>query len=293
MAIIDSIVNYRRFLKRRNCSAHTVKNYMNTLKHFVVWLGVPIEQVSHKKLLEYIDYLLDKRLAPKTINCHLDSIRGFYDYLHYEEGIRIANPVKRGYALRLSRPLPRHLKDDEVVVLLNVIYSTRDQAMFRLMLRCGLRVEEVANLTLGAIDLKRRRIFVENGKGAKDRVVYISDDALQALLSYLRVRPSSKSKKVFLVDKGRYRAKPISVRGIQKRIEYYARKTGLKVSCHHLRHTMATQLLNAEADLVTIQDLLGHTRIKTTQRYCKVSNLKVQRDYFKAMETVMRRTAGS
>ena len=293
MAIIDSIVNYRRFLKRRNCSAHTVKNYMNTLKHFVIWLGVPIEQVSHKNLLEYIDYLLDKRLAPKTINCHLDSIRGFYDYLHYEEGIRIANPVKRGYALRLSRPLPRHLKDDEVVVLLNAIYSTRDQAMFRLMLRCELRVEEVANLTLGAIDLKRRRIFVENGKGAKDRVVYISDDALQALLSYLRVRPSSKSKKVFLVDKGRYRGKPISVRGIQKRIEYYATKTGLKVSCHHLRHTMATQLLNAEADLVTIQDLLGHTRIKTTQRYCKVSNLKVQRDYFKAMETVMTRTAGS
>jgi len=266
---------------------------MNTLKHFVIWLGVPIEQVSHKNLLEYIDYLLDKRLAPKTINCHLDSIRGFYDYLHYEEEIRIANPVKRGYALRLSRPLPRHLKDDEVVVLLNAIYSTRDQAMFRLMLRCGLRVEEVANLTLGAIDLKRRRIFVENGKGAKDRVVYISDDALQALLSYLRVRPSSKSKKVFLVDKGRYRGKPISVRGIQKRIEYYATKTGLKVSCHHLRHTMATQLLNAEADLVTIQDLLGHTRIKTTQRYCKVSNLKVQRDYFKAMETVMTRTAGS
>ena len=163
--------------------------------------------------------------------------------------------------------------------------------MFRLMLRCGLRVEEVANLSLRAIDAKRRRIVVENGKGAKDRVVYISDDALWALGEYLRVRPSSRAKKVFLVDKGRYRGKPISVRGIQKRMEYYAQKTGLKVSCHHLRHTMATQLLNAEADLVTIQDLLGHTRIKTTQRYCKVSNLKVQRDYFKAIEMVMRRTA--
>jgi site-specific recombinase XerD len=291
MAIIDSIVNYRRFLKRRNCSAHTVNNYMNRLKHFVLWLDVPVEDVTHRKILAYIDHLVDKRLAPKTVNCHLDSIRGFYDYLRYEEEICLVNPVRRGYVMRLSRPLPRHLRDEQVVMLLAAIHSRRDQAMFRLMLRSGLRVEEVANLTLRAIDVKRRRVYVEDGKGAKGRVVYISDDVLKALGAYLRVRPSSRAKKVFLVKKGPFRGRPISVRGIQKRIEYYAKKTGLKISCHHLRHTMATQLLNAEADLVTIQDLLGHTRIKTTQRYCKVSNLKVQRDYFKAMERVMRTTA--
>ena len=92
-----------------------------------------------------------------------------------------------------------------------------------------------------------------------------------------------------MVEKGVHKGKGISVRGIQKRMEYYADKAGLKVSCHRLRHTMATQLLNADTDLVVIQDLLGHTRIKTTQRYCKVSNLKVQRDYHKAMEVVMQR----
>jgi len=83
---------------------------------------------------------------------------------------------------------------------------------------------------------------------------------------------------------------PISVRGIQKRIEYYAQKAEIRVSCHHLRHTMATQLLNADADLVTIQDLLGHSRITTTQCYCRVSNLKVQRDYYKAIKVVLQRT---
>ena len=159
------------------------------------------------------------------------------------------------------------------------------------MLRCGLRVEEVANLTLAALDLKRRRIIVYNGKGSKDRVVYISDDAHDALLAYLKLRSHCRVKKVFLVEKGDFKGKPISVRGIQKRMEYYAKKTGLWVSCHRLRHTMATQLLNADAEVETIQDLLGHNWITTTQRYCKVSNLKVQKDYHKAMKKVVQRSA--
>ena len=99
-----------------------------------------------------------------------------------------------------------------------------------------------------------------------------------------------KDKRVFLVRKGPLRGKPISVRGIQKRIEYYAQKAGIEVSCHHLRHTMATQLLNADADLVTIQDLLGHSKITTTQCYFRVFNLKVQRDYYEAIEVVLQRT---
>jgi site-specific recombinase XerD len=277
-------------LKRRNYSKHTVKNYLNTLKHFVIWLDMPIEEVTHKKVLAYIDFLLDKNLKPKTINCHLDSIRGFYQYLKGEEDLAIPNPVKTGYALKLSKPLPKHLRDEQISAFLGAITKTRDRAMFMLMLRCGLRVEEVANLSLTAMDLKRRRIYVLNGKGSKDRIVYVSNDAYDALVRYLRLRPRSRAKKVFLVEKGTYSGKPISVRGIQKRMEYYAGKAGLKVSCHHLRHTMATQMLNADADLVTIQDILGHSRIKTTQRYSKVSNLKVQRDYFKAMEVVMQRT---
>jgi len=289
MDIINWIVNYRRFLKRRNYSLHTIRNYMSTLRLFVLWLDVPVEEVTKKKILQYIDMLLDHRAQPKTINCHLDSIRGFYEYLRDVEDIPLPNPVRRGYALRLSRPLPRYLREEEVEKLFDIIRKPRDRAIFKLMLRCGLRVEEVADLTLKAMDLKRRKIIVEQGKGGKGRVVYISNDALDALVHYLRVRPSSRAKKLFLVEKGPYTGKPISVRGIQKRIEYYARKARLKISSHQLRHTMATQLLNADADLVTIQDLLGHSRIKTTQRYCKVSNLKVQRDYFKAMEEVMRR----
>jgi site-specific recombinase XerD len=289
MAITDAIVQYRRFLKRRNCSIHTVKNYMHTLRQFILWVNVPIEQVIGKEILGYIDHLRTRRLQPKTINCHLDSIRGFYNYQIHEEGVKIQNPVKRNYNLRLAKPLPKYLRDEEVVRFFDRIKNSRDQAIFTLMLRCGLRVEEVAKLTLRAVDLLRAQLFIYDGKGSKDRIVYLSSDALEILSSYLKKRSSSRVQRVFLVEKGIYKDKPLSVRGIQKRMEYYAKLAGLKISCHQLRHTMATQLLNADADLVVIQDLLGHSQIRTTQRYCKVSNLKVQRDYHKAIDKVMQR----
>ena len=293
MAITDSIIRYRRYLKRKNVSPNTVKNYLHGLKHFVLWLDVPIEAVTHRKMGAYIDYLLGQRLKPKTINCYLNGVCQFYHYLADEEGMQIVNPVKKPNIMKLPRGLPKHLKDEQIEIFFNSLKGCRDRAMFMIMLRCGLRVEEVAHLAIGDIDLKRRMMLIQDGKGAKDRIVYISNDALHALLDYLMVRSSNKVKKVFLVEKGPLTGQSISIRGIQKRMEYYARKTNLRISCHHLRHTMATQMLNADADLSTIQDLLGHNSIRTTQRYCRVSNLKVQRDYYKAMEVIMQRTAGN
>jgi site-specific recombinase XerD len=286
----EPIARYRRFLKRRNYSVHTVKNYVNILGHFSAWLQIPIERVTSKETDAYMDHLLRRRKKPKTINCHFGCIHAFYDYLIEDEGMPLANPVKKNYRLRLPRPLPKHLRDEQVEALFKEINDARDRAMFMLMLRCGLRVEEVTRLTADAIEYRSRQLYVFNGKGSKDRVVYLSEDALSALKTYMQKRKWSKEKRVFLVQKGPLKGKPISVRGIQKRIEHYAQRAGIEVSCHHLRHTMATQLLNADADLVTIQDLLGHSRITTTQCYCRVSNLKVQRDYYKAINVVLQRT---
>jgi len=291
MKMINVIINFRRYLKRRNYSPHTVKYYLNIIKQFVLWLNVLLEQAGVDKIEDYIDYLHQKRMQPASINLYLAIIRVFYNYLKYEEKIKLLNPVKANCRLRVPKPLPRAMREDQVDQFFEVIKTKRDWAMFRLMLRCGLRVEEVANLTLGNIDIKQRRIMVVNGKGGKDRVVYISDDATDGLLAYFKLRSHRRVKKVFLVEKGDYKGQPISVRGIQKRMEYYASKTGLKISCHHLRHTMATQLLNADAEVESIQDLLGHNWISTTQRYCKVSNVKVKRDYFNAMGKILKRPA--
>jgi site-specific recombinase XerD len=282
---------YRRSLKRKNYSSYTVKNYMNRIDHFILWLGVPLEKATRREIGAYVDHLLRKRLSPNTIASHLQTLHVFFEHLIDEEKMPLTNPISR-VSIRLPKPLPRCLKDDQAERFFASIRDPRDKAMFMLMLRCGLRVEEVAHLTMDAVDYRKRQVFVLNGKGAKDRVVYLSDDARLALEAYLQKR-SSKAKRLFLVQKGTMKGEPISVRGIQKRIEYYARKSRLPVSCHRLRHTFATQLLNAEADLATIQDLLGHAHITTTQRYCRVANLKVQRDYYKAMELVLQKAQGA
>ena len=231
MEITDS---YRRSLKRKNYASHTVKTYMNILALFTRWLTIPLAAVTRNEIGAYVDHLFRKRLSPKTITCHLQTVRLFYGYLINEEGMVMANPVTK-ISIRLPKPLPRHLKDDQVANLFAVITKARDRAMFMLMLRSGLRVEEVAHLTVDAVEYQRRQLFVASGKGAKDRMVYLSDDASSALLAYLEKR-SSKARELFLVEKGPMQGKPISVRGIQKRIEYYARKSGLNVSCHCLRH---------------------------------------------------------
>ena len=283
----DIIFKFRRFLKLVNYSEETIKNYFHRITRFSKWVDIPLYQVNSQIVFEYLGYLHNRNLSPETINSYLNGIKKFYDYLRYEQKLAIVNPVKSSYRQFVPKPLPRFLKDIEIDILLDYIKNKRDIAMFMLMLRCGLRVSEVANLTFAAIDWERKRILVLCGKFRKDRVVFMSDDTVLALMNYIRVRSSLKVRKVFLVQKGIFKDNPISAQGIQKRMKYYAKKTGVKVCCHRLRHTMATQLLNADAMLSTVQELMGHECIISTQRYAKVSNPKVRRDYFRAMKLVV------
>ena len=274
-------------MKRRNYTSHTRRNYLNRLQHFLIWLPVEVESATSDHIKAFIDLQLDRRLNPQTINGHLIAIRSFYRYLQDEEQLQIDNPVIPGLSLRLPKPLPRFLQDSEVRAFFSVITKQRDLAIFMLMLRAGLRVEEVANLTLGAVDHRRSQIMVRSGKGAKDRLVYLYEDAADALAAYLQLRPETDEPRIFLVEKGIYKGQPLSVRGIQKRAEYYSEKCGVHVSCHQLRHTMATDLLNAGADVVTIQYLLGHSRIKTTLRYARLSNQRARKDFYQSMDRVV------
>ena len=129
MQMTNVIINFRRHLKRRNYSPHTVKYYLNILKQFVIWLDVAIEQITDKKIDAYIDYLHDKRMQPASINCYLAIIRVFYTYLKYEEQVNLTNPVKAGRRLRVAKPLPRPLREDQIDPFFDVIKSKRDWAI--------------------------------------------------------------------------------------------------------------------------------------------------------------------
>ena len=181
----EIIIKFERFMRRVNYSKSTIPTRFYTVKRFVEWLDVSIESVTSETIYDYIGYLHNKRLKARTINSYLDGIKRFYEYLYYEEKLIISNPVKPAYKQFLPKPLPRFLVEEEVALLFKCIENKRDLAMFMLMLRCGLRVGEVSNLTIPVIDFIRKRILVLNGKFRKDRIVYMSDDTVCALKNYL------------------------------------------------------------------------------------------------------------
>jgi site-specific recombinase XerC len=192
-----------------------------------------------------------------------------------------------------GRRLPRDMQDADIAQLFAVVESVRDRAMYLLMLRCGLRVQEVHNLSMTDLylqptpgSLPRLRL---HGKNDSERVVYLSAQALAALQAWLEVRLGAEG----VIDKeaaftGRLGHR-LSVRMIQHGLICYCRQAGVSVSCHQLRHTYGRHLVEAGMRVTSIQRLLGHSRIRTTQVYLHISDRQVQDDYEAAMVEIDRR----
>jgi len=157
---IEIIVKFRRFLKRVNYSHQTTISLIFSVKRFTEWLDIPIDEVTSRTISDYIEYLQNRRLKAKTINSYIHGISRFYEYLYHEEKLIIPNPVTSLHKLLLPKPLPKFLTEEEIDILFKHIRNIRDTAMFLLMLRCGLRVEEVANLTRPVLDFDHKRILV-------------------------------------------------------------------------------------------------------------------------------------
>jgi site-specific recombinase XerD len=212
----------------------------------------------------------------------------FFDYL-IDQQVISANPVKPSQVLRRSRSLPKGLPKEQIETLFAQIHSPMDKALFLLMLRCGLRVSEVAHLNVCDIDWSQQALRIEQGKGRKDRQVYLSADAVASLRECLQQRPSGVPEEAVFWNQKRP-TRTLSVKAIQKKMARYAKAAGIVASCHTLRHTFASNLLEQGAEIVSIRELLGHASITSSERYAKVSNQHVKQVYVRTMKKVLQRT---
>lgn len=258
-----------------------------------------ISDVKRAHLFAYIDERLDAGYSPKSVN---QDVRAFQATLHFlqERDVAVPRALLRLPGLKEPDSLPRFLTDEQVGRLQADLEqrvqqadtATRqrnallDRAAFYLLWQGGLRLGEAEELRLDDLNLAQKQLLIRQGKGRKDRAVYLTDRAIAALQAYLAVRGSGAREHLFL-----YRHKPVSKDFIRGRIKAAGVRTGVKVTPHQLRHTYATQLVNAGCKITTIQALLGHKHLNTTLTYARVHDRTVAEDYFAAMSVVEKRLA--
>jgi site-specific recombinase XerD len=288
--MLPEIERFQKWLRRKAPHASTPIHYGNDLELFFAWLNKPPDEVKVKDIDAFIEHSLVQAHAVTTINRRLAALRSFYHFLAAERDGLTKNPVlSKRHFIRLGQQLPRDVQDADLEKLFAAITGPRDRAMFLLMLRCGLRVGEVRNLSLPDLYLEPAfgglpRLWLQ-GKGGRQRVAYLCAQPLAALQVWLAIRPPVKDEAVFLNRFGRR----LSITAIQKRLGVYCRQAGLWVTCHQLRHTFGRHLTEARVPVTTIQKLLGHARLRTTEVYLHIADAQVQADYEVAMQAVARR----
>ncbi len=280
---IDQFID---FLKDEQAvSPHTLRAYTKDLTEFASFLDEEPKDIDHLDIRSYIASLHHKNLKKSSISRKLASIRSYFKYLH-REGYVKKNPAKLVASPKLPKNLPRFLDIDETFLLMDspkgeTFIPTRDKAFLELLYSSGLRVAELTSLDVVDLDIKEA-IVREKGKGNKERIVPIGSKAMEAIQNYLpeRISLKKKSPALFLNNRGGR----LTQRSVRRILVAYSRMINLKgdISPHTLRHTFATHLLDAGADLRSIQEMLGHRSLSTTQKYTSVSVSRLMEVYDRA-----------
>jgi site-specific recombinase XerD len=278
-------------LVRRGAAARTRRAYGFDCAQFGLWCTtqqLDPEEVTTRVLRRYAAALGERDVVPATVARKLAALRALYRTLR-EHGHVPANPADLVPAPKRPSKLPRVLKADEVAELLdripqNTPLDVRDRALFELAYACGLRAEELVNLDRRSVDFDAEELRVE-GKGGKTRIVPVGEAAVRALTRYVeRARPTLSTDRdepaLFLSKSGRR----LSTSDVRRRLRVWSRRAGLPGGAHPhaLRHSFATHLLDGGADLRTIQELLGHSSISTTQIYTRVESARLKSAYARA-----------
>jgi site-specific recombinase XerD len=271
---IESFVNWQR---RRNPNARTWRDYSYDLKQFVAVVGdQPPSSVTFHDVDRFVTAQAERGYQPATINRRLAAIASLYAFLSDEDPDLACPVLPHRHGLKEPQRLPRPVPEHDLRKFFDVINDTRDKAMFTLMLRCGLRISEVAEVQLADLYLHESPPrLVASGKGSKERSAYLSPQVERTLRAYLDERPHVACDFVFLS----YQGDGMSTTAIHKRLMCYRDRAGVYLTAHRLRHTFANDLVNADVPVTSIQKLLGHTWLETTQTYITANDRKVQADF--------------
>jgi len=282
--------NYMNHLSaEKNASPYTLRNYRREIGEFLDFCkGKQIsewDRVDKDVVRDYLAWLNGENYAKASVARRLSELRSFCRYLMREK-VLLANPFDTVSAPKLPKRMPRFLSGEEVKNLLaspepSDPQGMRDRAILELLYAAGMRVSELVNLNLADMDSTKAQIKVL-GKGNKERLVLIGKPAMRAVLSYIREGRSKligkKTSNALFLNRFGTR---LTVRSVQMTLEKYAMRAGIKgdVTPHVLRHTFATHLLDGGADLRSVQELLGHESLSTTQIYTHVTQPK-QKDVY-------------
>lgn len=293
MDLREQIDRFLADLHRANASEHTLRNYGLDLDQFHTYFTLEpgatpgVEEIDGTALREWLGGLYHLNLSVVTIRRKIACIRSFFKYLMREKLLAV-NPARQMRTPKAPQPLPKVMTEEQTGKLIDGVgadtldrpHPKRDLAIFEILYGCGIRVSELCGMNLEDIDHSERWLRVR-GKGKKERQVPYGAKAAAALEAYLMVRePKQVESAVFLGSRGE-RINDRVVRGI---VKFYSRMLSGDDSLHphSLRHAYATHLLNDGADLRAIQELLGHSRLTTTQRYTHMSLTDIMAVYDKS-----------
>lgn len=283
---LDDFINY--LVIEKKVSDNTKKSYYNDLNKYIEFLKdnniTNVKNINKNDIVNYIEYLNKTKCSPKTIAHNITCIKEFHKYL-IKDGILNIDYSENIEGPKLRKSLPKVLSVEEVTKLLEFPLITpfdyRNKAMIELMYSSGLRVSELVNLEVNDVNILMGNVRCY-GKGSKERIIPIGDIALEFLEIYITEYRNSLLKgytcdKLFLNNHG----KAMTRQGFFKILKSIAKKQDIKTnfSPHTLRHSFATHLLEYGADLRSIQELLGHEDISTTQIYTHITNKKIREDY--------------
>ena len=289
---IDKFINYLRV--ERNASNHTTTNYAVDLGSFSSFLGEKdIDQVDNLFIRRFLAEMRSKNYSKRTIARKLASLRSFFKFL-YREGHITTNPISAISTPKLDKKLPKFLDVQKMTKLIEApdesdIAGSRDRAILETLYSTGIRVSELVGLNIDSVDFISGVVKVF-GKGQKERMVPIGEPAVNAIRRYvakrakvskgLKRKPLDSSKAIFLNKSGRR----LTDRSVRRIIDKYIRICSIeeKISPHSIRHSFATHLLDRGADLRSVQELLGHMNLSTTQIYTHVTMERLKSVYDKA-----------